>query len=829
MHSRHAAQGHDKKRVWLQRLQLQMGGYFSIINEDSKDAFTINGERFVISALIGEGSFGSVYRCVREVGTHTGGTEQEFAVKIVNTERMCIMNACSEEVVVTRALREAELLSTVGGHPHIVQLHCTAVSNTSLRIFMVMQYIDGVDLFANMLRRRKPFKEPDARKAFSQLLMAVAHCHRRGVAHRDIKLENLMITSPQDFILKLIDFGSARHMMDSTPQHALKTTAKSLTTTSLYTPPDVKRAMQSDGEYDPFKLDSFGTGIVLYAMLCSALPDVTEGTEYENNPKWQQLSLDAKDLIQHLLEPDPLLRYSVADALRHPWLIVPVSRTTSSVGSTSKTLDHELQLLLSSQKLTTALQRERGATCWMICTGKESECQLDWFRKATDECFVKVKEKLQGDDFSALESKIEKLKTEMHQLRALITLSENSSKSSKAQPTDSELPDFETMFGGYSKLTEDSIDVIGGICVAVESPGAEDPSGPSFAWLQIRTLLLVAEQLGRERGFISGHVGKPDSNSFSAKVLVRFAKIQGCRQYLLGSSLPAARCEILSFESGLLPRLRLVERPLLDIEDLKALENAEAAVFEGSAQTSEWFALLTGMIDKVHQHASIAIVNFIQDLTSRTRNITPVSDSSGNSGSLHQQFDGASVGTSSTSTSCYGMNSGSFAVSSTPLHDAPGELFQHDRNAQMEPMRPMKVMSPLGPLEAAPAYQIQATSSPYPTLAALTTPETTPLHQGLWQFALPCPLPPNLQKPPEAPGQVSQSNPSWRSDAVVSRGTIGHPTACRGLGCKFAHKPRGCKEGADCLRCHLCIWQRAPEMAVKRAAAAMPALSTMTL
>eukprot|EP00931_Biecheleriopsis_adriatica_P029849 TRINITY_DN17656_c0_g2_i1.p1 TRINITY_DN17656_c0_g2~~TRINITY_DN17656_c0_g2_i1.p1 ORF type:complete len:879 (+),score=145.57 TRINITY_DN17656_c0_g2_i1:64-2637(+) len=833
-HLEHAAPGSGQKRMWLQRLQLEMGGSFTFVSDESKDAFTMNGERFVITALIGEGSFGSVYRCTREVGINSG-TEQECAVKIVSTERICVMNGCSEEVVVARALHEAELLSSVGGHPHIVQLHCTGVSKTSLRIYMVMQYIDGTDLFTDMLQRRRPFSENDARKVFTQLLMAVAHCHRRGVAHRNIKLENLMLACPQDCIVKLIDFGHARHVVESTPMHRLHSSAKSLSTTSLYVPPDVRRAIQDDGEYDLFKLDSFGAGIVLYVMLCSALPDVAEGREYEQHPKWRHLSFDARDLINHLLQPDSTLRYSVGDALQHPWLTSLPSRPNSSMASTPRDYDAELQLLFAAQSLTTALQRERGATCWMICSGKESECQLDWFRKATDACFEKLQDDLQTDAFGEQERKVKELEIETRQLRELLRLPEDNLEPSQTRVPHSEMPDFETMFGGYSKLTEGAIDIIGGICVAVESPGTELPSRPSFAWLQIRTLLLVAEQLGRERAFISGHVGMPDA-IFSSRVLVRFAKIQGCRQYLLGSSSPAAQCEIVSTEAGLLPRLRLLERPLLDIEDLKVLENAEAAVFEGRALASEWFALLTGMIDKVHQHARIAIVNFIQELGCRTRNTSPVTNTSFEA-KLEQYSAAASPVTPSVSSSCFAGSTPSQDVSHTP---ALLEVCQQEKETQVEAMKPMKVMTPLGPPETSPEYQKTDISSPYPMAPAFMTPESTPLHPGLWQAAMPSTAllrarleePPVLQSSalqqpvsvpiPQVPGKVFQSldNPSKRKDVTISKGTIGHPNACRGLGCKFAHKERGCKEGVNCLRCHMCVWQRGPEMAASKRMAA---------
>lgn len=63
--------------------------------------------------------------------------------------------------------------------------------------------------------------------------------------------------------------------------------------------------------------------------------------------------------------------------------------------------------------------------------------------------------------------------------------------------------------------------------------------------------------------------------------------------------------------------------------------------------------------------------------------------------------------------------------------------------------------------------------------------------------------------PPPPVNNFPEQQP--RKDVLISKGTIGHPISCRGLGCKFAAKDRGCKEGGDCLRCHLCVWKRAPE------------------
>ena len=76
-------------------------------------------------------------------------------------------------------------------------------------------------------------------EAISQLVMAVMHYHRRGVAHRDIKLENVMVASLSPFVIKLIDFGQAVMHHDQRAEQ-MQSMAKTLTTTSVYTPPEIK-------------------------------------------------------------------------------------------------------------------------------------------------------------------------------------------------------------------------------------------------------------------------------------------------------------------------------------------------------------------------------------------------------------------------------------------------------------------------------------------------------------------------------------------------------------------------------------------------------------
>ncbi|CAE7242373.1 CIPK5 [Symbiodinium natans] len=490
----HDADSVDAITEWLQRLQLQLGGAFTWATEETEDGFTINGERFQIEGLLGEGSFGSVYKCLCD--------GQSVAVKVLSTERIAMMTNCSQQVVLRRMLQEAEILGCLGGHPNIVQLRSAAVSQQTLRIYISMQLLECNDLFSEMLRRRQqPFSERDAREALTQVIMAVVHCHRRGVAHRDIKLENLMVASRQPLVVKLIDFGQA--VMHDQSHERMRSVAKTLTTTSVYTPPEVQKATQDNEAYDPFKLDSFAVGVVLYALLMNALPQTSKGCSYERHPKWKLLSTNAQDLIKQLMEPDPNRRISMLDALQHPWLLARGSSGSAARSSRSQTpldRDSEMQVLLSAQELNKALQRERGSSCWLLSGNEEAENVCRWFCKSTDESFVKLQERLAYTQQEEHRADINKRLCQMADMTQRLRLE---CRNLRFVPKANREDNFDVVFSGYSKLNEDAIGLIGLLMQAFKGP---EPV--MMIELKLRMLLHMAEQLGRERGFISFHIGQ---------------------------------------------------------------------------------------------------------------------------------------------------------------------------------------------------------------------------------------------------------------------------------------------------------------------------------
>eukprot|EP00440_Ansanella_granifera_P053532 gb/GFBE01058035.1/.p1 GENE.gb/GFBE01058035.1/~~gb/GFBE01058035.1/.p1 ORF type:complete len:883 (+),score=186.78 gb/GFBE01058035.1/:1-2649(+) len=842
----------ENRRI-LDRLQIRDGERFSFAKDQAEDAFTIANEHFVIKALLGEGSFGSVYRCTR---TEPDGAEQDFAVKIVSTERISMMTGCCKEEVITRMLNEADILGCLGGHPNIVQLHLAAISPTSLRIFMVMQLLSCRDLFGEVVRRRQAFSEHDARQVTMQLALAITHCHRRRVAHRDIKLENVMLASRSPIVIKLIDFGQAKTLDEfyagvQQGGASIYTTAKTLTTTHLYTPPDVKKAIQDNKDYDPFKLDAFGLGVILYGLLCNALPDAAKG-DYEKRPSWQKLSAEAQDLVKKLLCEDPQQRLSLPEVLSHPWL----SQSTGTSMQTSKAAtpadyDNELQAILAAQALNKALQRERGASCWMLVSS-DGASRWRWCCEATNEALQQSIEIMGRFSFSqAACTTVQEVADTLEPLREKAR--------NLASKTEKCMEDFEIVFGHYCTFNEDVISAIAALLESLREVHGRSgrSSGLTCAELRLRMLFMIAEQLGRERAFISGHIGRLDWLR-SRPVQMKLAKLQGCRQMLLGSTDPSRHCEVMSSSSGLLPGLRLMQESLVTSEDIASLEVAENTVMEGGGQASEWFALISQLIDKVHQHASMAAVQFIHAFDEQNTPLKGRQSHSAKSVSDVQLSSYAFQVRSQTSDSgsAYSPVSVQLSQASTSqeLHtQKQSSPFGHSRQgSRWTPMqwidhqRPIleSEQSTLAPAQGwsggmssgsssrAPAghdhldFSDSASSTDLVRLQPMKivpsslpcTPEVTPMHPGLWRtgFGPSAMQQPQLSEKAETAAAVVPPPPQPEGAVrpfIMSKGTVGHPDSCRGLGCKFSAKGRGCKEGPDCLRCHLCQWRRAPEKA----------------
>lgn len=125
-------------------------------------------------------------------------------------------------------------------------------------IYLVTEYAANGEIFDHLVDNGR-MKEPEAARVFSQLVSAVQYCHCRGVVHRDLKAENVLLD--KDMNIKLADFGFSNRYEEGSPL-----------TTWCGSPPYAAPEVFQGLEYDGPKADIWSLGVVLYALVCGALP-----------------------------------------------------------------------------------------------------------------------------------------------------------------------------------------------------------------------------------------------------------------------------------------------------------------------------------------------------------------------------------------------------------------------------------------------------------------------------------------------------------------------------------------------------------------------------
>jgi outer membrane protein assembly factor BamD (BamD/ComL family)/predicted Ser/Thr protein kinase len=218
--------------------------------------------------LIGK-ILGNRYRILREVGS--GGMAWVYLAEDINEGRLVAVKVLypqfSEDLAyIQRFNREAKLASTLSDE-HIVRvLDYGATRDVH---YLVMEYIEGADL-RGIIDERGSLPWHEAVQVLDQVAIALEHAHLHGIVHRDIKPQNLMITS--DGMLKVLDFGIARARM-----------LPSLTQSGFVGSPYYISPEQAMGEDVDIRSDIYSAGIVLYEMLSGRVP-------YDATSPWSIIS-----------------------------------------------------------------------------------------------------------------------------------------------------------------------------------------------------------------------------------------------------------------------------------------------------------------------------------------------------------------------------------------------------------------------------------------------------------------------------------------------------------------------------------------------------------
>jgi len=269
---------------------------------------SITACEYTIDRSLGKGVFGEVFQATAADG-HLVALKRlpknglKFDLNLVN--------------------READVGKRLQEHSGVAKLK--TCFETLSNVYLVFEYVDGEDLFKLMEDRQfRPLPETEVKNLFRQIVDSLIFVHSQKVAHRDIKLDNILLDSKGN--TKIVDFGLA-----SMDEEEVKG-CRSFVGSPEYVAPEIIQRKP----YSGYKADVYSLGMVLYCMVFGQFPFIPEKRfesviNGEEHPllEWPDhlinfptffVSKAAKDLLSEMLEVDPEKRISMERLAKHHWL-----------------------------------------------------------------------------------------------------------------------------------------------------------------------------------------------------------------------------------------------------------------------------------------------------------------------------------------------------------------------------------------------------------------------------------------------------------------------------------------------------------------------------
>ncbi|RXN17554.1 serine threonine- kinase SIK2-like protein [Labeo rohita] len=254
-----------------------------------------------IERTLGKGNFAVVKLARHRI------TKSEVAIKIIDKTQLDAVN-------LEKIYREVEIMKLLD-HPHIIKLY--QVMETKNMLYLVTEYARNGEIF-DYLASRGRLSEMDARRKFWQILSAVEYCHERNIVHRDLKAENLLLDAHMN--MKIADFGFGNFFRPGEPL-----------TTWCGSPPYAAPEVFEGQQYEGPQLDIWSMGVVLYVLVCGALPfdgpslPVLRQRVLEGRFRIPYfMSEDCEHLIRKMLVLDPAKRLSLSQIKEHRWMMQEV-------------------------------------------------------------------------------------------------------------------------------------------------------------------------------------------------------------------------------------------------------------------------------------------------------------------------------------------------------------------------------------------------------------------------------------------------------------------------------------------------------------------------
>ena len=262
--------------------------------------------KYKVTNKIGEGSYGAVYLAFNLY------TKQKVAIKrIVKNEE----NKIDE----LELINEINILKKLS-HPNILKIIEFYQSEHSY--YIITDHCSNGELYDQI---KYKYNENQLAVLFYQMFSGIAYLHTNNIVHRDLKLENILIseievdkkTNDRYFWIKIIDFGTAKFFDKNKKE-------KSVVGSSYYIAPEVLKKSYNE------KCDTWSIGVILYMLIVGRAPfdgaddeeiisNIKKGKYNSNHKKLVESSNEVQDLVKKLLLVDSKKRLSAIDALKHPW------------------------------------------------------------------------------------------------------------------------------------------------------------------------------------------------------------------------------------------------------------------------------------------------------------------------------------------------------------------------------------------------------------------------------------------------------------------------------------------------------------------------------
>ena len=263
-------------------------------------------KKYKPTKILGSGSFGSVYEAKNTIFQNT------VAMKVIKKDP-------NNEIDEQEIKNEIDILKKLS-HPNIVKIYEFYISNS--HYYIITEFCKEGELFSYI---KNKYSERQLAVLFYQVFSGLWYLHDNKILHRDIKLENIMISKKEKdnesgeelFWVKIIDFGTAKIFEKNKKE-------KDVVGSSYYIAPEVLKQNYNE------KCDTWSVGVILYMMLVGRAPfdgkddeeiisKINSGEYNSKEPRLLKHSPEVRDLVNKLLQKDLSRRYSAKEALGHPW------------------------------------------------------------------------------------------------------------------------------------------------------------------------------------------------------------------------------------------------------------------------------------------------------------------------------------------------------------------------------------------------------------------------------------------------------------------------------------------------------------------------------